>query len=123
MKFDTPHPFPHHRLDAFKVALELAVLCNQVAADIPRGHRPLADQLLRSSSAVPLLVAEGANRLTAAQKRQRFVEARGECGETAAAVELAAALGLVNCHDAQVALALAGRVGAMLTRLIQRFGA
>ena len=113
--------FPHHRLDAWRVSLEMAVLVRQLGDRIPRGHRSLADQMVRAAQSTVLLVAEGANRTGTGEKRQRFSLARGECGECAAALELAAALGLVPTEDAAAALALCGRVGAMLTRLVQRF--
>jgi four helix bundle protein len=67
-----------------------------------------------------LLIAEGANRYTAGQKRQRYSEARGESGEVAAAAELLATLRLAPQREADAIIALAGRVAARLTRLIQR---
>lgn len=121
MKSSNDHHFPHERLDAFWVALELAVVCQRIADGIPRGYRHVADQLQRAGTGVPLLVAEGANRASRGQKRQRFEEARGECGEAAAAARLALALKLANAAEVQAAQALAGREAAMLTKLIQRF--
>jgi four helix bundle protein len=114
--------FPHHRLDAYRVALELAVLAREVSERIPRGHRNLADQMLRAAVSTVLLIAEGANRRSSGDKRQRFSLARGECAECAAAAELAGALGLVGAAQAQRVQQLAGRIAAMLTRLIQRCG-
>ena len=70
---------------------------------------------------MPLLIAEGANRVSAAQKRQRFVEARGECGETAAAIELLSRLDLTESTEAERALDACGRIGATLTGLIAKF--
>ncbi len=113
--------FPHNRLDAYRVALELAAAADRLAAAIPRGRRNLADQLKRAATSTVLLIAEGANRRTAGDKRQRFAMARGECGESAAATELAMTLRLVQHDDARETLVLAARVAAMLTRLIQRF--
>ena len=83
--FPLPGSFPHERLDAYRVALELAGAARRLAAQIPRGHRSLADHLLRAATNTVLLLAEGANRRGAGEKRQRFVESRGECGEAAAA--------------------------------------
>lgn len=88
---------------------------------IPPGHRSIADHLLRSSSNAVLLLAEGANRRGAAEKRQRFVESRGESGEVAAACDLILVLELGSEADAATVKEYAARVGAMLTRLIQRF--
>jgi len=114
--------FPHHKLDAYRVSLELAATCRALIAAMPGGSAPLADQLSRASMSTVLNIAEGANRLGAGEKRQKFSIARGEVGEVAAALELASVLGWVAGPDALAAMALAGRVAAMLTRLIQRFG-
>ena len=67
-----------------------------------------------------LLLAEGANRHGAAQKRQRFVESRGECAEVAAAGDILLVLDIGSQTDAEQLKRLAGRVSAMLTRLIAR---
>ena len=123
MQPNTPTtPFPHERLDAYRVALDLAVATKALSDRIPRGYRDLADQLLRCGTAPVLLVAEGANRTSAAMKRQRFTEARGECGEAAAAIELGLRLGFFPSADAAAASTLASRLAAMLTRLMVRWG-
>ncbi len=114
--------FAHHRLDVWHHAKDLAVQGRQLAAAIPRGDRDLADQLRRSATAPALLIGEGANRLNAGEKRQRFNEARGEACEAAVAVELAVALGLVSSADADALLVTADKVAAMLTGLIRRHG-
>jgi four helix bundle protein len=112
--------FPHHKLDAYRVALDMAVVARRVADRVPRGFRSFADQLMRAAGSTVLLIGEGANRYGAAMKRQRYVEARGECGEVAAAAELCAALRLAPEAETAELIELAGRVAAMLTRLAQR---
>jgi four helix bundle protein len=118
---DSSFPFDHQRLDVYRVALQLAKQCKTLADRVPRGYRSFADQLIRAAGSTVLLIGEGANRFSKGQKRQRYAEARGECGEVAAALELLVVLELLPRHEAQQALLLAGRVGAMLTRLLQRF--
>ena len=113
--------FAHHRLDAFHAALDLARDVNRLTPRIPRGHRTLADQLYRAATSVPLLVAEGAHRSSPGSKRQRFAEARGECGEVAAATEVLEALALVPVDDTRPVLDSARRLTAMLTGLIRKF--
>lgn len=115
-----PTPFAHEKLDAYRVAYEMAALANKIAARIPRGHRNIADHLLRSASNSVLLLAEGANRRGAASKRQRFAESRGECAEVAAAGDLIIVMNLGPRPEAERLKALAGRVSAMLTGLICR---
>jgi four helix bundle protein len=114
------YAFLHQRLDVYRVALKMASRSRELSDRVPRGYKPFADQLLRAAGHAVLLIAEGANRYTAGQKRQRYTEARGECGEVAAAVELLATMRLAPRHDAEEIENLAGRVAAMLTRLIQR---
>jgi four helix bundle protein len=119
---ETPGKFPHERLDAYQIALTMARNAKTLAQQIPRGHRSIADHLLRSSSNTVLLLAEGANRRSAAEKRQRFVESRGEASEAAAACDLVIALGLGSEDQAETVKGFAARVAAMLTGLIQRLG-
>lgn len=117
---DNPHSFTHHRLDAYRVAIQMAQQAKLLADRVPRGYRSFADQLLRAAGQTVLLIGEGANRHTAGQKRQRYSEARGECGEAAVAAELLASLGLLPRRDIEPLMESASRVVAMLTRLIQR---
>jgi four helix bundle protein len=113
-------PFPHHRLDAYHVSLQLAKATKQLTCRIPRGYRSLADQLKRAAAAVVLNLSEGANKISTGEKRQSFSRARGECGEVAAAAELSTVLELVPKSYSVEVMALACRVGAMLTGLIKR---
>jgi four helix bundle protein len=115
-------PFPHTRLDVFRVALQMAAKAKPLADRVPRGYRSFADHLIRAAGNTVLLIGEGANLYSVGAKRQRYSEARGEAGEVAAAVELLSTLALVPAKEADEVLELAGRVGAMLTRLLQRLG-
>ena len=119
---DSSVVFPHHKLDAYHVSVEFAVAVRALIERMPRGNANLADQLARAAVSTVTNIAEGANRLGTGEKRQKFSIDRGEVGEAAACIELAAALGLVPRPEAEAALVLAGRIAAMLTRLIQRFG-
>jgi len=118
---DPVHTFPHNRLDVYRVAIELAVAVHKLTGRFPRGSAHLAVQMNRAAQNTVCNIAEGANRLGAGEKRSRFSIARGEAGECAATAELAGATGLVPSADAEAVQVLAGRVAAMLTRLIQRF--
>ena len=78
------------------------------------------DEALRAIKGVTCNIAEGAGRVTRADKARAFTVARGECGEAAAAVEVASLLGAVSKDDARRVVLLADRVIAMLTGLIRR---
>ena len=54
-----PGLFPHQKLHAYRVALRMAALAKELAAQIPRGHRNIADPLLRAASNAVLLLAMG----------------------------------------------------------------
>ena len=117
----TSFHFAHHRLDAYCVARELGDLVLEMARRIPPGHYKMKDQVIRSATGVEALIAEGANRFSPKQKRQRFVEARGEAGEVAAHVERMWRCGFISQAQCIEALTLADRTCAMLTGLIKKF--
>ena len=112
--------FPHQHLRVYRLAVELAVQAKQLADRVPRGYRRLADQLIRSGPGVALLIAEGANRETSPQMRQRYIEARGECGEAAATVEVLGRMGLLHGDGLSSFTQNADEIAAMLTALIRR---
>jgi four helix bundle protein len=107
--------FTHYKLDAYCVARELADLVMVLSKQVPRGHHKLVDQVVRSATGAEALIAEGANRYTPKQKRQRFIEARGEAGETAAHLERLRRLGFISEEQLMAGLSRADRVCAMLT--------
>ncbi len=80
----------------------------------------LRDEALRAVKGVGCNIAEGAGRVSRADKARAFTVARGECVEAAAAVELAALIGAVSKDSAQQVAVLADRIVAMLTSLIRR---
>ena len=60
----------HERLDVYLVALDLMVFANDVIERLPRGRGHLADQLTRASTSIVLNLAEGAGKLSKADKRR-----------------------------------------------------
>lgn len=109
-------PLPHHRLVAYQRAVELLLAVK--AASI--GDAKLRDQALRAAKGACLNIAEGAARTSTADKARVFGIARGEAGEAAAAVEIAALAGDTSAAAAERCIALASEVFALLTGLIRR---
>ena len=107
---------PHHRLHVFGVAREMLV----AVRDARIRDAKLRDEALRAAKGVCCNCAEGAGRVTRADKARAFTVARGECVEAAAAIEIAALLGDASEEDSRRVAILADRVVAMLTRLILR---
>jgi four helix bundle protein len=112
--------FAHQRLDAYHLAQELAIGTVRLTQEGLRGFADLKDQARRSALATVRHIAEGASRMSDADKRARFVVARGEVAELDATIETALLLALVPALPAHELRVLAARVGAMLTGLIRR---
>ena len=113
---NTPPPrLPHHKLLAYGAAVELLQAVK--AANIRDTN--LRDQAMRAATSTCLNCAEGAGRVTRADKARAFAIARGECVEAAAAVEIAALAGDADVHVAQRCAFLADRVVKLLTGFIR----
>jgi four helix bundle protein len=106
---------PHHKLIAYGVARDLLLAVR--AADIRDAK--LRDEALRSAKSAALNCAEGAGRVTRADKARAFTIARGEAVETAAAVEIAALCGEARAEAALEVARLADRLVALLTGLVR----
>jgi four helix bundle protein len=104
---------PHHRLIAFEVAKQLLMAVR--GAHIRDAK--LRDEATRSAKSACLNTAEGAGRVTRADKARAFAIARAEATEAAAAVEIAALCG--DCPEvASASIArIADRLIALLTGL------
>ena len=108
--------FAHYRLDAFHVAKAALIAGDALARKLPRGYGSLADQMRRALLGAYLQLTEAAAR-DGNDRRQRFRCARAESNEAAAAIEAAAALGLIGEAEAAAVLLDLDRLGAMLSRL------
>ncbi len=106
---------PHHRLIAYGVARELllAVLACRIR------DAKLRDEALRSAKSACLNCAEGAGRVTRADKARSFAIARAEAVEAAAAVEIAALCGDAGAEPAREVARVADRLVALLTGLVR----
>ena len=84
------------------------------AADVRDAH--LRDQAMRAAQSACLNTAEGAARVTRADKARAFTIARGECVEAAAAIEIAALCGTAKQADSDRVAVIANALVAMLDR-------
>ena len=112
-----PHrSLPHHNLVAYSVAVDLLRAVHGARIR----DAGLRDQAMRAAKSAALNIAEGAGRVTPADKARAYAIARGEAGEAAAAVELAACIDAASPEMAERCGALASRLVALLTGLIGR---
>jgi len=109
----------HQRLDAYRVAISLFKGVEGAAAQFPRGHRDIKDQMRRAAAAVARNVAEGANRQHPGDKIARFLVARGEAAECEATLEMAQIVGAIDVVEAARLRKLAGRSMALIGGLIR----
>ncbi len=108
--------FPFQRLDAYQAARSLAALVHRAGIS----DAELRDQATRASKSVVLNLSEGLPDDRPAMRRKYFACADGSLHETAAAVDLAAAIGALGQPEAAELLALALRLRAMLRGLMRR---
>ena len=106
---------PHHKLAASRYALELLAAVRQAQIR----DTTLRDHANRSARSACPNIAEGAARISRADKARVFGIARAEASEAAAAVEIAAVAGDAGEEAARNVLRLADRVYATLTGLIR----
>jgi four helix bundle protein len=104
---------PHHKLLAHGVARELLLAVVRCSVRDAK----LRDEAVRSAKSACLNCAEGAGRVTRADKARAFAIARAEAVEAAAAVEIAALCGDAPAGPAREVSRVADRLVAMLTRL------
>jgi four helix bundle protein len=77
-------------------------------------------QALRAAKSAALNIAEASARVSPADRARVFGIARGDAGEAAAAVEIAATVGDASARAAAQCEALADRLMALLTGLARR---
>jgi four helix bundle protein len=113
---DELRTFEHHRLDAYRVALEALRGAEAIAKGLPRGYATMSDQVRRATQSAFLQLAEGVAR-SGGERAMRLRGARAEASEAAAAIEGLLVLGVVETNHAERVIALLGRLCAMLVRL------
>ena len=109
------HLLPHHKLKAYGVA----VLLLEAVKSARIRDANLRDHAMRAAKSACLNAAEGAGRVTRADKARAFTIARGEACEAAAAVEIAVRAGDAEAAALEPVLDYANQVIAMMTALIR----
>ena len=109
------YQLPHHKLQAYGVALRLL----EAVRDARIRDCHLRDHAMRAAKSACLNAAEGAGRVTRADKARCFTIARAEACEACAAVEIAVAAGDARSESLEAVMALGDRFVAMTTALIR----
>jgi four helix bundle protein len=88
--------FDHERLDVYQLALDFLVYADGLIRKLPRGRAHFADQFGRAALSVVLNIAEGAGKVSAADKRRYYLTARGSATEAAALLDALTRVGLLD---------------------------
>ena len=76
--------FGHEQLDVYRVAIDHVAWVYGKTGGLTGIHRPARDQWLRASQSIPLNIAEGNGKTSAADRGRSFEIARGSALECAA---------------------------------------
>src|SRR5271155_3749581 len=105
--------FPFQKLDAYRVAREIAVRVHEARIADPE----LRDQATRAAKSAFLNLCEGLPNDQPGLRRRFFTQSRNSIGELAGAIDLSAAIGAMDEGAATTILGLAARLKRMLSRL------
>jgi four helix bundle protein len=107
-------------LKAWQTGMELVEEIYSLTRKLPKEEQyGLTAQLRRSVTSIVANVAEGFSRFTYADKANKYVIARGECGETKAFLLIALRLKFVSAPESRKAFQLVEQAGRLISGLIK----
>ena len=109
--------FGHERLDVYVLALKYVAWAFAVCRRLKGLHKNARDQLLRSSQAMPLNIAEGNGKATQPERRRYFEIARASALESAATQDVLEVMGAISTQENSYGKTMLERIVAMLTGL------
>jgi four helix bundle protein len=116
---DSGRTLDHQNLDAYQVAMDFAVHVDEVLAGVAKETAHIVDQLKRSSTSVPLNIAEGCGRSSAPDRARFFKIAKGSALESSASLDFLLRTKRIKFEDYVRSQMLLKRVVAMLSGLIK----
>ena len=109
--------FGHEKLDVYQLAITYVAWVYRKSRELNGLHRAARDQWIRASQSIPLNIAEGNGKTTAADRRRYFEIARGSVLECAAIQDvLVIGEGLAE-DESEMRKGDLDRVIAMLSRM------
>jgi four helix bundle protein len=107
----------HERLDVYQCAIQFLALARRIVRNFPKGNADLADQLMRAARSSPLNIAEGAGKITGAERTRYWTHARGSAMESAACLDVAKIEDIISDDHFTQGKQLLERVVSMLTKM------
>jgi len=109
---------PHHKLDAWKSAIDLVVDIYKATEDFPKEERyGLTSQLRRAAVSVPANIAEGAGRYSNREFAHFLSNAQGSASEIETELIISRRLGYLNDKRYSDLIAPLDRIGRLITGL------
>jgi four helix bundle protein len=106
------------KLDVYQRSIEFLALSRRIRNQLPKGHADLADQLRRSAQSTPQNIAEGAGRVSKADKAKHYTIARGSAMESASHLDVMRVEDLIAPELYMEGIDLLERIVSMLTKMI-----
>jgi four helix bundle protein len=107
----------HEKLDVYQLAIEFVAFALRLLDDIPRQRREVRSQLERAAMSVPLNIAEGCGKPSAADRARYLAIARGSALECGAVLDVCGLIGHATPEQIEEGKRTLGRIVAMLTKM------
>ena len=108
----------HEKLDVYRLSIGYVAWVYAKSEALNGIHRAARDQWLRASQSIPLNIAEGNGRFTAADHARFLGIARSATVQSAAILDLAVARHIVDTDRTQQGRQMLERISAMLTVML-----
>lgn len=106
----------YEKLDVYQLSIQFTAKSIAIVEGLPKGYGSLADQLRRAAISIPLNIAEGVGRPTAADQARFHAIARGSAMECGALIDVVSVLqGRAESLDQAKELLI--RIVAMLSKM------
>jgi four helix bundle protein len=113
--------FDHEKLAVYQESLAFIRWLEPVLLRLPKSLSA-REQLDRASTSIPLNLAEGNGKFTAADRCRFFDTSRGSALECAAALDVLVAKTICNAQEVEPGKALLQKIVSMIVGLIKAFG-
>ena len=114
----TPQRFDHEKLNVYGKTLDFVAWVTSILERVPKSIA-VHNQLDRSSTSIPLNIAEGTGKFTAPDRCRYYDSARGSALECAASLDVLVAKRVLEPHDIVEGKELLRPIVSMLVGLIK----
>ena len=110
--------FDHEKLNVYRAAIHFVAWSSELLSGIPKAAA-IHNQLDRASTSIPLNIAEGNGKHTAADRCRFFDTARGSALESAACLDVLVAKSMIQHSQTSIGKDMLLEIVSMLVGLIR----